>query len=226
MALAKSESSTGNPCGFTDEEMNQLYYVKASPIFWRQKAEELKYASDILFPYALKRNRKLSQDAAKKDFDLGKLPPNVFSQAFALLGFSLECLFKAALIRDNPNFTSGGKLSKIITNHNLNSLAALAKINLNSDEIYACKRLTEIMLKDFRYPINKEVEKTNRMSRVIDIPKVGQIIYQRLHSTVNQLHTSEGAVIEYKRATSKLFVRKVKKIAAKKTEKRKKQDMD
>ena len=211
MTLIKSRSSIGNPCGFTDEEMNQLYYVKASPIFWRQKAEELKYASDILFPYALRRNAKLSQDANKKDFDLGKLQPSVFSQAFALLGFSLECLFKATLIRNNPSFTSGGKLSKIMTNHNLSSLATLAKINLNSDEIYACERLTEIMLKDFRYPINKEIEKTNRMgSRVINIPKISQGIYQRLHSTVNQLHTSGGAVIEYKHATSKpSFARKV-----------------
>jgi len=210
MALIKSENSIGNSCGFTDEEMNQLYYVKASPIFWRQKAEELKYASDILFPYALRRNKKLAQDISKKDFDLGKLVPSVFSQAFALLGFSLECLFKATLIRNNPNFISGGKLSKAMTNHNLCALATLAKINLNDEEIYACKRLTEIMLKDFRYPINKEVDKTNsRGSRVINIPKIGQDIYQRLHSTVSQLHTSDGGVIEYKYATAKPFTRKI-----------------
>ncbi|MBL7936115.1 MAG: hypothetical protein JNM51_09955, partial [Bacteroidia bacterium] len=195
--------SIDNPCGFTDEEMNQLFRVKASPLFWRQKAEELKYASDILLRYANDRSDAMMKQINKKKVDLAKLPPSVYAQAFALLGFSLECLFKATIIRDNPDLTTNGKLSKLLWSHDLIKLAALAKIPLNADEQYACERLTDDMLKDFRYPINKEKETKSKNIQITSIPVLGAILYYRIHPTVNQIHPAKGGVVTYEKATAK-----------------------
>lgn len=194
---------TYNPCDFTDEEMNQLFRVKASPLFWRQKAEELKYASDILLRFANDRSDAMMVQIEKKKLDLTKLPPSVYAQAFALLGFSLECLFKASIIRDNPDLTKNGKLSKDLWSHNLIKLATLAKIPLNSKEHYACERLTEVMLKDFRYPINKEKETKIDNTKITNIPVLGSILYYRIHPNVNQLHPAKGGTVHYEIATSK-----------------------
>lgn len=195
--------SNDNSCGFTDDEMDQIFTVKASPIFWRQKAEELKYASDILLSYATDRSNAINKQINKKTFDLSKLPPSVYAQAFALLGFSLECLFKASIIRDNPSLIKNGKLSKLLWSHNLVKLAVLAKITLNADEEYACERLTEDMLKDFRYPINKEKEGEKSITKLTNIPVLGAILYYRIHPTVNQLHDTKGGVGNYEKATAK-----------------------
>lgn len=209
--------STDNPCGFTDEEMDQIFRVKASPIFWRQKAEELKYASDILLLYATDRSNAINKQINKKNFDLAKLPPSVYAQAFALLGFSLECLFKASIIRDNPDLIKNGKLSKALWSHNLIKLAALAKVSLNNDEKYACEKLTEDMLRDFRYPINKEKEVEKNIIKLTSIPVLGAILYYRIHPTVNQIHAATGEIIHYEKATAKPSSKWLPKARPKKT---------
>src|SRR5690554_2304154 len=111
---------------------DSVFKVLASPYFWRQKAEELKYASEILWPYAERRADKAYQQVKEKmSLDLKTLEPDTFSIFMSLLGYSIEALFKGVIIRDNPSYVSNGKLSSKLTHHNLIELAKLGKIELS-----------------------------------------------------------------------------------------------
>ncbi|MBL7891873.1 MAG: hypothetical protein JNL63_04535 [Bacteroidia bacterium] len=194
-----------NYCGFTEEEMFALYRIKSSPWFWRQKAEELKYAADLLWPIALKRLNNISSSIKrKKDVDFSNLPPETFSTAKGLLGFSLECLFKASIIRDNPNFMDNGQQDNQMHTHNLVKLTEIGKIVLTREEINVCQVLTDTMYVDFRYPIDREIKLENgSVSIGRNIIDVGNELYDKLHGTVDQIHTAKGEVIKFGRSTAK-----------------------
>lgn len=206
-----------NYCGFTEDEMFALYKVKSSPWFWRKKAEELKYAADILWPLALDRLEKISASLkSKKELDLNKLPPEIFSTAEGLLGYSLECLLKASIIRDNPNFMDKGQQDECLKTHNLLKLAGLAKIQLTQDEERTCETLTDAMYLDFRYPVDRQV-KLDKGSITMgrSIIDVGNELYEKLHVTVDQIHTAKGDVIKFESTSAKYVApKKAKKVVA------------
>lgn len=203
---------------FTEEEMHSFYRIKSSPWFWRKKAEELKYAADILIPFAMDRldiiSNCLDED---KDVDFGKLPPDLFSIVTGLLGYSLECLFKASIIRDNPNFVENGKQDEQLKNHNLLKLAGLAKIQLSQDEKNTCENLTEVMYLDFRYPVDRKAT----LEKCVftfgrSIYDVSNELYEKLHATVNQIHLKDG-VIKFNESTAKYNThKKTNKVVTKK----------
>ena len=118
-----------------------VFKVKASPYFWRQKAEELKFASEILWPSVQNRQNKISKSIENDiEIDFNKIEPDTFSIFLSLIGFSTECLFKGVAVRDNPSFVYNGKLAKHLTSHDLIKLAKIAKIQLSQNEEIFCKQ--------------------------------------------------------------------------------------
>jgi hypothetical protein len=186
-----------NYCGFTEEEMFGLYRVKSSPYFWRQKAAELKYAADQLWPLAIERLDKINTSIkTKNDVNIMELPPDTFTTAEGLLGFSLECLFKACIIRDNPQFMNDGQQDDKMKTHNLLELATIGNINLNHEERSVCQMLTDVMYVYFRYPVDQQVTlEKGSMSVGRSIIDVGNELYEKLYGTVDQIHTAKGDVI-------------------------------
>ena len=213
-----------NYCGFTEDEMNGLYRFESSPFFWRQKAEELKYAADLLWPIALQRLDKISASVKKKKgIDFSKLPPEIFTTAKGLLGFSLECLFKACIIRDNPEFVKSGKQNDQMKTHNLLKLAQIGKIVLSHEEGHTCKTLTDAMYVDFRYPVDRHITMKSSITSVgRSIIDVGNDLFEKLHETVNQIHIPKGGVIKFSMRTSRYTPsKKVRKVIVKKVVKSK-----
>jgi len=220
--MAKTIDTT-NYCGFTEDEMYGLYRFDSSPLYWRQKSEELKYAADILWPVALGKLDKIHSAIKKnKDPDFKKLPPDVFNTAKGLLGFSLECLFKATIIKNNPNLIDKGKQNDILKTHNLIKLAEIAGIALNSDERHTCTVLTDAMYVDFRYPTDRQITpKKGSMSVGRSIIEVGNELYDKLHGTVNQIHAVKGGSLNVDWTFAKYSPKKkARKVAARKTKRK------
>lgn len=170
----------------TEKEQIEFFKLKASPYFWRRKAEELKFAAEILWPHAEARlNRANELVKAKRTTDIRNLEPDTFSIVVALLGFSTEALFKGVIIRDNPSFVSNGILSRKITHHDLLKLAEVAKLPLSKNEKIFCKQAYRAMVES-RYPISKKIEKPNYSYEIGGHFKtVFTELYQRLYPTLN-----------------------------------------
>jgi hypothetical protein len=215
----KKATTLSNHCGFTEKEMFALYRVKSSPWFWRKKAEELKYSADVLWPKAIRHLNKVSASVHKKQMpDFEKLPPQVFTTASGLLGFSLECLFKACIIRDNPHFMDNGQQNSQMKTHDLLYLAELGKIPLSQEEKSVCQKLTKTMYVDFRYPVDKNVTSSEGSVAVgRSIIEVGNELYERLHKTVNQIHTADGGAVPFEVNSSRYKKKGLVKKRAKKS---------
>jgi hypothetical protein len=164
-----------------------IFKVKASPIFWRIKAEELKYASELIWPHAIARLDKISIEP-----DLSKLEPDTFSIYLSLIGFSTECLFKASAIRDNPEFVSNGTLASKLRGHDLIKLANLAKIGLSQNEQIFCKQAYRAMVVDSRYPIALESEPINGVMMIGgNCKEVFESLYNKLYPNLNQINSNK-----------------------------------
>lgn len=182
----------------TEIETHGLYRVLSSPYFWRQKAEQLKHAADILLPELDKHLKELMLQIEKDDISLGNLPPNLHSSYLGLLGFSIECLFKACIIRDNPKHISQGRQNKIMKTHNLVQLAELGQIEISSNERWACNLLSETMYVDFRYPVDQfyKPSKGGVSSPGVSVIDISNALFARIYSTVSQLHFATGGEAE------------------------------
>ncbi|HUX55247.1 MAG TPA: hypothetical protein VMV56_12585 [Williamwhitmania sp.] len=136
-----------------------VFKFQGSPHYWREKAKELRYAAEILWPYSETRmNKIMTSIKENNDIDILSIEPDTFNTFLALIGFSTECLFKGTIIRDNPSFVSNGKLSSKLATHDLHKLASLAKIKLSTNEQIFCNQALEAMTVKFRYPISKVAE--------------------------------------------------------------------
>jgi len=170
-----------------------FFKVKGSPYFWRQKAQELKYAAEVLWPGAEERMSEMTRLAsAEGELNLDSLPPDTFPIFLSLIGFSTECLFKGVAIRDNPAFISNGTLASKLTSHDLVKLAAVAKIPLSHHEKLFCQQAFKAMVVDSRYPIAKVIgEPDNSMEIGGHCKEVFNGIYERLYPTLGQLHAGK-----------------------------------
>ena len=170
-----------------DEE--DFFKFKASPIFWRQKAESLKYSADILWPTIEKRDAEIHNSLKEKTkINFQQIDPEIFPIYFGLLGFSIECLFKAVIIRDNPEYVTNGKLAKKIKQHNLLELANIGGIALSRNEKLFCTQAYETMMVDFRYPIDKVITPLKYSFEIGgNCREIFKDIYERIYPTVDQL---------------------------------------
>lgn len=188
MTKKKRKPAVPNAWGYTEEKMYKLYSVKSSPVFWRNKAEELKYAAELLLPMAIKNSNTVEDLFENGEMDkISDLPPSIFAIIDGLLGYSLECLFKGCIIRDNPHFISEGMQNPQMQTHNLIKLAEMAKIILSEEEARVCAELTRAMYIDFRYPIDKEVTTVERNYEGFEkgIDNIINDLYDRIYPTIN-----------------------------------------
>lgn len=178
----------------TEIETHGLYRVFSSPYFWRQKAEQLKHAADILLPELDKHSDALMSQIEEENISLEIIPPNINSSYLGLLGFSIECLFKACIIRDNPKHISQGRQNKIMKTHNLLQLANLGQIELSNNERWACELLSETMYVDFRYPVDQyyKPSKGNFSSPGVSVIDISNALFARIYPTVSQFHFAKG----------------------------------
>jgi hypothetical protein len=177
----------------TEKETHGLYRVLASPYFWRQKAEQLKHSADILLPELDKHSDALMKQINKKEVSLEIVPPSIHSSYMGLLGFSIECLFKACIIRDNPTHISQGRQNKIMKTHNLLDLANLGQIKLDRNEKWACEILSETMYVDFRFPVDQFYKPSKGSSSFgVSVIDVSNALFARIYPTVSQLHFAKG----------------------------------
>ncbi len=165
-----------------------VFKVKASPFFWREKASELKFASETIWPVAIRRLDEINNAVVtKKEIVFENLAPDTFDTFMALMGFSIECLFKAVIIRVNPEYVTGGKISKKLKNHNLIELAKLAKIVLTQNERIFCKQAYRNML-EYRYPVPSAIEPPNSVHEIGGHCKdVFTELYNKIYPTVGQI---------------------------------------
>lgn len=177
------------------KKQDQLVFkVMASPFFWRQKAEELKFASEIIWPHAEGRLNQITKYAEEgnMNFDINSLEPDTFSIFLSLLGFSTEALFKGVIIRDNPSYVSNGKLSSKLTTHDLVKLSKIAKITLSQHEEIFCGHAYKAMMIESRYPIPKDMnERENSMAIGGHCKDVFTGLYDRLHPTLGQFYKTK-----------------------------------
>jgi len=172
------------------KKRDELFFkVKASPFFWRQKAEELKFAAKIIWPYAEERYNRIVKSAKEKsELDINSLDPDTFSIYLSLSGFSTEALFKGVIIRDNPSFVSNGKLSSKLTTHDLIKLSKLAKIALSQNEGIFCRQAYRAMIIESRYPIPKDIGDTNHSMEIGGhCMELFNGLYDRLYPTIGQI---------------------------------------
>lgn len=140
---------------FHQKDLEIFFKVKASPYFWREKAWESKYAAEILWPVGIANMKAISQGVGEGNIlELLAQNPNILSIPLSLMGFSIECLLKAIIVRDNPAFVSNGVLSRKLRSHDLIKLAKTAKYNLTQNEKIFCKQAYKAMTVDSRYPIS------------------------------------------------------------------------
>ncbi len=176
----------------TPREEDLYFKVKASPYFWRQKAEELKYAAEIIWPYTDARQKKmydLIDD--KKAIEIKNLEPHTFDIYLSLIGFCTEALFKGVIIKDNPSFVSNGKLSSKLTTHDLIKLSKIGRIELTQHEIIFCGQAYEAMTVGSRYPIPKDFNSFNRSMEIGGhCREVFLKLYDKLYPTIDQFYTN------------------------------------
>ena len=163
-----------------------IFKFEASPIFWRSKAAQLKHAAAILEPSYENWKKNISQLIMSiENLDFNYFETNTTSIYLALLGFSIECLMKGIIIKNNPDLISNGKLSREITNHNLINLASKWDINLSKQEKTFCNTAIRAMVIDFRYPINKVMEEKKGYS--VGGPNINIVfndLYLRLYKMI------------------------------------------
>jgi len=174
----------------TKEDMIAFFKVQASPFFWREKAEQLKFAAEILWPHAKSRYDIIIKSVKeKKELNLKILVPDTFSIFLSLLGFSTEALLKGVIIRDNPSYVSNGILSSKLTIHDLIALSKIAQLPLSKNEKIFCKQAYKAMMVESRYPIPKGIEKPNYALEIGGHCKeVFTGLYERLYPTLGQFN--------------------------------------
>jgi hypothetical protein len=147
--------------------MNQeekIFIALGSPIFWKEKARDLKFSAETLYPFVDERLDKLTELLDKGEDLIGMHPPDVFGIYLMLTGNSLEALLKGIIIRENPTFLFNGVMSKKIRTHNLFDLADIAEVRINFEEGLYFEAVMEYMFDYGRYPIPKSAKdrKINR----------------------------------------------------------------
>ena len=106
----------------------------------------------------------------------------------ALLGYSVECLFKGKIILEDQTLISNGALAKKIQIHDLRKLARMAKVSLSQNEIIFCEHVQRMMETDFRYPVPKSHDlQVTSIQAGGKWPDVFEGLYDRIHPTLNVL---------------------------------------
>lgn len=167
--------------------------MKGSPFFWRQKAEELKFAAEILWPTTQHRLQKINSDIKKGEVDFSSLAPDIFSIVMSLFGHSIEALFKGLIISKNSGFLSNGTLPRKLRTHDLILLANFAEIKLTENEIIFCNQALKAIAYEGRCPIAKNILEEKETSIEIggNCRDVFMTLYNKIYPQLNSFYQSK-----------------------------------
>ena len=174
---------------------NEHYALQTDPIFWKQKAEELRRAALVLAHQHNQDMDLVSHDyrelEAGRSTKLPDLPMPVWKQFVLLASFALENLFKGLIIYREPSLVKDGKITGILGSHDLLMLAARADFALEAEEKRFCMLGSSAAVNWGRYPVSKKVENGVQMYAVGDqaletfdalFHRVVAIYLERFHS--------------------------------------------
>ena len=167
---------------------HQYFRMHASPFFWGLKAAELRHAAELLWPECERQLDAIIKRVEGKEKEGEVSMISTFHIYGALLGFSVECLFKGKIILEDQTLISNGALARKVQTHDLRKLARIAKVPLSQNEDIYCDQVQRMMETEFRYPIPKSHD-----MRVEGIqlggkwPDVFEGLYDRLHPQLNLL---------------------------------------
>ncbi|MBV6485849.1 MAG: hypothetical protein KFKLKKLM_02458 [Flavobacteriales bacterium] len=162
-------------------EEDIVFKVKAKPIFWKKKAEELKFVADSLWSGIEQRQQLIIDNLDNKKFDFSSLNPDTFSICLSLMGYSIEVLLKGIIIKNNPQFVSNGTMATHLKKHDLIYLSNQAEITLSDNEKIFFEQAHQAILIDSRYPIpSKKEELSSSMTIGGNCIEVHKELFNRL----------------------------------------------
>jgi len=130
------------------------YRANSKPVFWVMKALSLRQAAFALRDVTQHELNVLDDHVTGRRVE--PAAPTVQQVEHALLGFALEVVLKAIILKKNPDYQIAAKLPTGFMTHKLVSLAKKADQELTRDEKAVCMNLTNYMTVWFRYPVGKD----------------------------------------------------------------------
>ena len=135
---------------FADYLSTNFQTIAKSPRPWKNTAESLKFAADLLHSKLIELDTRVQLN---EKGDLLSEAWSVSSIFMMLAGLSLENLIKGILISQDPSIVNGGKFNWGRKPHGLVSLFKQANVLVSSDEKMFLKRLEEFVAWVGRYPL-------------------------------------------------------------------------
>ena len=132
----------------------QLFILAASPVEWRDYADELKHAADVLY-------EKYDAGLVVSSLPDGstRSRSHIARSYILLAGFAIENLFKALLVAQDSRHVNTGVLSKTLITHKLTGLASrIGGFLLTEDERLLCEMAEEAIPYWGRYPVPRKAE--------------------------------------------------------------------
>jgi len=183
--------------GLTEKQLHAVYQIKGSPWYWRQKAEELKCAAELVFPHSEEGMTQILEMIKTDSVDITKFIPNTFSIFLALTGFSTEALLKGLIIKKHTAYLSNRKMAGLLKTHDLIELASHAAYPLTQDEKIYCKQAYHSIKVDFRYPIPVDGnDERNSMEVGRHCKVVFEELYNKIHPQLNFMIFKGGKIGE------------------------------
>jgi len=167
---------------------HQYFRMHASPFFWGLKAAELRHAAELLRPECERQLDTITRHVEGKSKGEDVFMISTLHIYGALLGYSVECLFKGKIILEDQTLISNGALARKVQTHDLKKLARMAKVPLTRNEGIFCDQVQRLMVTEFRYPVPKSHDLQVTSIQVGGKwPDVFQDLYDRLHPSLNVL---------------------------------------
>jgi hypothetical protein len=126
-------------------------------LFWQRKAEDLMWSAQVLWSINC---QKFREQVLGTSFDV----------VWMLSGFALENAFKAAIVPIIKEKQSG-HLPKELRGHDLNKLAEMARVDIDSNEKAMLAYLTEFIMAYGRYPTHTSHEKMHKNGMIGSNPE-------------------------------------------------------
>ena len=167
---------------------HQYFRMHASPFFWGLKAAELRHAAELLWPECERQLDAIMKRVEGKSDGVKVSMISTFHNYGALLGYSVECLFKGKIILEDQTLISNGALARKVQTHDLKRLARMAKVPLTQNEYIFCDQVQRMIETEFRYPVPKShVVQVESIQSGGKWPDVFQGLYDRIHPSLNVL---------------------------------------
>jgi len=128
-----------------------FFNFMSSPHNWQRRAESINHIACLTIDEVEKQLKDKKQDILEFKFDLAYV-------ALFLCSISLENLIKGLYILRNENCCSNGELPKILTTHNILSIAEKANIKLKEEERELCDFAGHVILWWGKYPVPKRYD--------------------------------------------------------------------